>query len=162
MPITLALEAKEQANDGPVGAIYYFGKYDGAEFHHPAHLTIEAAIPESKFEELLKLARMGRFPSTVDLRVDGLEFGSVPDGRDLKWDANDKSKMERSVTYIGFSFPLGGDSIKEAAEESGRQLEQPVTAALIEALSARLKSIGSLMAWILGVLVAILALLLFR
>jgi hypothetical protein len=75
MPITLALTRGASSTPGAIGAVYYVEKYNDDVHAHPAHLTAEVAIPDEQFDELLGLARLGRFPSPPPASVTDLRDG---------------------------------------------------------------------------------------
>jgi hypothetical protein len=159
MPITLAVTNQKPDADGGLGAIYYMGPYVAETYSHPAHLAIEINVAADEFGELIALARRGRFPNSIGIRVRGLKLS---DAGGAEWDTADKAIQKRAVSHIDFSFPLGGEAIEEAAIESGRPREQPLTVEIVEELRTQLRKLGNWAGWILTVLVVILAFIVFR
>jgi hypothetical protein len=148
MPITLALTRDAAPSQEAIGGLYYMEKYDDDIHAHPAHLLTEIALPEPQFDELFGLAKLGRFPSKLNMEVAGLKYGWAPDGSDKEWDVQKKSNHKLAISHIDFSLPLGGAAINEAAEESGKTIEQPFTRAMAEGLQVQLNSIAASLKWI--------------
>jgi hypothetical protein len=134
-------------------------KDDDPFIGNPAHLLAEIDLPEQQFDELLSLAKLGRFPNRVGMEVVGLEYGSFPDGSEKKWNIE---KNILAVNHIDFSLPLGGAAIDEAAEVSGKTIEQPFTRAMAEGLQARLDGIRESLKWIGVFVFALLAFLIWK
>jgi len=153
MPITLAVTNQPSDTADGFGAIYYLEPYSADEQSHPAHIAIEVNTPDDQFRELLSLARLGRYPNKIGIQVIGLKIGWY----EAQWDTASKAMQKRAVSHIDFSFPLGGAALEEAADESARQGEQPITAPIVQELRTRLQKLAALAGWILGILVAILA-----
>ena len=162
MPITLALTREASSSPQAIGALYYMERYDDDVHPHAAHLLAEIALPDQNFDDLLALARLGRFPSKLNMDVQGLTYGWAPDGSDAEWNVADKSKHKVIVTHIDFSLPLGGAAIDEAAEESGKTIEQPLSRDMFENLHAHLSSIASSTRWILFGLVVVVVIVAIR
>jgi hypothetical protein len=161
MRLRLVSRGEDQNED--LGAIYYSERSEDAEMgSHPAHIAAEVRVPRDKFDELLSLARIGRYPSEIDLQVSGMEYGPGLAGESKEWDTSSTSKRKGIVTYVGFALPLGGAAIQEAAEESGAPLDQPVTAQVLQAFAAQLQAIKNSLWWILFFLIALLVVLLWR
>jgi hypothetical protein len=72
MPITLALTRGTSSSQGAIGGLYYVEKDDDPIIGNPAHLLTEIALPEQQFDELFRLARLGRFPNKISMEVRGL------------------------------------------------------------------------------------------
>lgn len=67
-------------------------------------LSAELALPTSHFNELLSAAKIGRMPSHIGIRVEGLEYESQFVSELMKWD--DEAFPKLSVTSAAFRIDL--------------------------------------------------------
>ncbi len=74
-----------------VGSIEFAGPRKEA----PASYFLRLSLPEKQFENILAVARLGRMPTQLDVRVAGLDLRSE---YELTWDNRSASKLQ--VTFV--------------------------------------------------------------
>lgn len=117
-----------------VGRIDYLPSYE----HLDASFTISVLLPNSKFAELLAAASAGRTPSRITVGVEGLTFGSAPDGSEMKWDNKQKSCL--NVKSFNISVPLDAGAWDDYESEEVKVRNRPTVGQVetLAGLTARL------------------------
>ena len=91
-----------------IGAIYfieaYSGTSDGVVRPSPDHYSVELTVSAVTLRDLFDLEQSGNGPSQATIRVPGLEYGSLPDGSDNRWELGEKRNW-LAVDGLTFSFP---------------------------------------------------------
>lgn len=94
----------EKKSPKVIGRIIYVPTYRHDGMSVPPSYEIQTIVPKISFDELLMAAHRGRLPSSIYIEVDGMEYGSAPDGSEKKWDNKTLSRL--NVTSIDFLVPL--------------------------------------------------------
>jgi hypothetical protein len=159
MPLTLRVTtARELKDPDCAGAAYYSERWEAEGFSDPARIHFDVDVPSERFGLLLALARAGRHPRRISLQVLGMKYAPFSDGSVKEWDTAEKSKQKLLISYIDFSFAL--TTAEERAKESA--LAMDVRREMIGVLQAQRKDMRAALAWMVGILLAALALLLWR
>jgi hypothetical protein len=89
-------------SDG-IGTLHYNGPLQPDESHGkiPASYFLEVSLPRKQFEDLLAVARVGRMPTYIEVKVAGLK---LPTEFEIRWDT--KAAPTLPVTFVSFTVPL--------------------------------------------------------
>lgn len=134
------LQERRGKPDHPViGEMHYF---DG-----PPAILSDAHIPADAFDRIFGLVQAGRVPSTLTVKVQGLEYDWRPDGSGKVWD--NRSNPIVPVTDVSFDVPVA-TSIKVSEPDR------------LSALAKLVRDSITLQKWTLVALVVATAALAFR
>lgn len=90
-------------NQPTIGAMHFFERYDDDFVPSPASYIAEVILPDKDYDKLWEAAKLGRLPE-ITLDIEGMEYGSMPDGTDKKWD--NVAKKDLPVKSASFHVPL--------------------------------------------------------
>lgn len=160
-------EGEEPANDKPIGWMSYVGEFHDDLSHEKACYQLDVKIPRRRFNALMVAVNQGKLPSQISVETEGMIYDWQPDGSGKVWD--NKTSPQIPIVSIWFITPLiGGDprdflddrSPEDGMPPSRAQLNQ-VTFVLNE-LKTKFESVHSELYWVVILLVAMLAVLLWR
>jgi len=86
-----------------LGKMYYIRGDDGPIFPYPPRVQITITLPQPKFAELIRAARAGKLPSTIEVVVNEIETWT-PGLSPKQWDNKDVPEMH--VHGVRISLPL--------------------------------------------------------
>lgn len=158
--------------DAHIGIASYHEAIEDDEVSMGESVDLWVNAPGQTFQSTLKTLRSGRLPAVIQLAVRGLEYGWEPDGSGKVWDV--VAKKHLPITNLQIHTPLVAPAVAESearlnewGEVDATQI--PPSQADIKRLEAALlgqqrtlKESGTALHWILGVLVVLVAFLLFR
>jgi hypothetical protein len=96
----LILAQNDEPSEGGIGRIIYWPA-DGAVSFVDTY-SVEVLVPKVTVDELLAAAHLGRLPSRIGIKVEGIDYGWAPDGSIKKWD--NKAFPELDVISVDFTF----------------------------------------------------------
>jgi hypothetical protein len=155
-----------------VGAIEYIPAREDKDpvynFSYPSHFFIELRIPENQFNDLVSNFRIGKLPSSFNVKVRGM---SLPTEFEYRWDVKEFPALP--IIYFGASFVAAVDySISKESKPFKQTLEPsnyPPTRAdfdnllrIIEKKSEHLETLAAKMTWSVGGIILIAAVLAWR
>lgn len=161
-----------ERHDAHIGLASYHEAIDDDEASMGESIDLWVNAPTQTFQSTLETLRAGRLPAVIQLAVRGLEYGWEPDGSGKVWDV--VANKHLPITNIQIHTPLVAPAVAES--EAGLNewgevdaTQVPPSQADINRLEAALlaqqrtlKESGTVLHWILGVLVVLVAFLLFR
>ena len=124
---------------------HHEARYDYA-YDWPEGCSLEVVLRPDKFSFLLECMRSGRPPTTLFVKVHGMEYGGQPDGSVTKWD---KAEVEApAISEITFRGPFFGRQEGDSEDDSVDDLDYenrvahiPASCADIESLHADIESL---------------------
>lgn len=100
---------------------------------------LEVVLRPDKFSFLLECMRSGRPPTTLFVKVHGMEYGGQPDGSVTKWD---KAEVEDpDISQISFRGPFFGRQEGDSEDDSVDDLDYENRIAHIPASCADIESL---------------------
>ncbi len=113
-------DESNEADRNGIGRITYWPA-DG-DLSFVDSYSVEVLVPKVTFNELLAATRVGRIPSHIGIKVEGMDFGSAPDGSMKKWD--NKAFPELDVTSVDFTFSERPTVFDEASPPTRSQVNE--------------------------------------
>jgi hypothetical protein len=102
--VYLDTEPAAPIKEDAVGVIGYHEKLSSWDEVVPSSYSLQVGVSRPTFDELLFAARYGRIPERLSVDVDGMEYGSAPDGSTKKWD--NKASSHLKISSFSFVLPL--------------------------------------------------------
>ena len=137
-----------------IGAAHYFpARASDVLPGTSASLIFQAYLEEPEHAALMDFARAGCLPREVTVGVDGIEYGSAPDGSDTRWDTAARPIVP--ITSIDFSIPVSGGRMEDDQDDDEAEAasERPPSWAL--ELSSHLRTLVKLQTWTFYALLAV-------
>ncbi|MDH7975700.1 hypothetical protein QH494_26235 [Sphingomonas sp. AR_OL41] len=122
--------------------------------HMPEAYSVEVVVPPARLLELVAAQSAGQYPTDVSVTVEGMTYGSAPDGSHKVWDNSDQRWLP--VTALSFEFSPA-PAVEERAEEIEPEETQPDPVhGVLNALSATIEARSMWMVCLLGIIAIIL------
>lgn len=89
---------RRRPEDGerPFGSLQYIGAYDTDWGREPSTLYFSVILPPVGFDSLWDLALRKLVPDAFTFDLEGMSYGSSPDGDEKRWDVRETQALELS------------------------------------------------------------------